>query len=178
LAAVQRDHEEARMEYEKEQSRLAAAHAQMEAEQKAAVIQQQQQLAKRKRFIQYGMIGGVLFLVVLIIIIAVTVTRSGKAMAPTMAPTTSAPKLIPTSAPTLSITEQKQIACNFLELSSLSICQSTTYVTTSLNGTIPTEIGLLTQLTYLDLYSKQLTDTIPSTLGNLVQLTYLNLSNE
>ena len=42
-------------------------------------------------------------------------------------------------------------------------------------GTIPTEIGLLTQLSLLGLSNNQLSGTIPSTLGNLVQLSYLYL---
>ena len=42
-------------------------------------------------------------------------------------------------------------------------------------GTVPTEIGLLTQLSLLGLSNNQLSGTIPSTLGNLVQLSYLYL---
>jgi len=33
------------------------------------------------------------------------------------------------------------------------------------NGSIPTEIGLLADLTYLNLWSNQLTSTIPSEIG-------------
>ncbi len=44
-----------------------------------------------------------------------------------------------------------------------------------LTGTIPSEIGNLTNLTYLCLYHNQLTGTIPSEIGNLTNLTYLNL---
>ena len=63
------------------------------------------------------------------------------------------------------------------------------YKTTSLilyqnqmSGTIPTEIGWLTQLTALGLMSNQLTGTIPCTIptemGLLTQLTYLNSHND
>ena len=55
--------------------------------------------------------------------------------------------------------------------------------TTSLNlsdnqltGSIPSEIGNLTNLTMLYLYSNQLTGEIPPEIGNLTNLTYLNLS--
>ena len=39
-----------------------------------------------------------------------------------------------------------------------------------LNGTIPTELGLLSNMEQLDLYSNQLTGTIPSELGLLSNL--------
>ena len=41
-------------------------------------------------------------------------------------------------------------------------------------GTIPSEVGLLTPLTYLDFYDNDLTSTIPSEIGLLTQLTYLD----
>ena len=46
----------------------------------------------------------------------------------------------------------------------------------SLTGTIPAEIGKLTHLTHLDLVGHRLTGTIPTEIGNLTQLTHLNLS--
>ena len=46
-----------------------------------------------------------------------------------------------------------------------------------LTGSIPPEIGCLTNLTYLHLGSNQLTGEIPSEIGNLTNLTYLNLGN-
>jgi hypothetical protein len=46
----------------------------------------------------------------------------------------------------------------------------------SLTGTIPSELGNLTKLTYIFLFSNSLTDSIPSELGNLTNLTNLNLS--
>jgi len=42
-------------------------------------------------------------------------------------------------------------------------------------GSIPPEIGCLTNLTYLGLYSNQLTGLIPPEIGNLTNLTYLSL---
>jgi len=47
----------------------------------------------------------------------------------------------------------------------------------NLNGTIPTTLGNITNLTNLDLDNNELTAGIPSSLGNLSDLTYLGLNN-
>ncbi len=44
-----------------------------------------------------------------------------------------------------------------------------------LTGSIPPELGNLTNLTWLDLGYNQLTGSIPSEIGNLTNLTFLNL---
>ena len=46
-----------------------------------------------------------------------------------------------------------------------------------LTGEIPVEIGNLTNLTFLDLYNNQLIGTIPPEIGNLTNLIHLNLSD-
>jgi len=46
-----------------------------------------------------------------------------------------------------------------------------------LTGSIPPEIGNLTNLTFLDLGNNQLTGEIPSEMGNLTNLTFLDLGN-
>jgi Leucine-rich repeat (LRR) protein len=80
-----------------------------------------------------------------------------------------------------SITVSFMVACNFLNITNLSDCQNTTKFdmindnVTTVGSTIPNEIGLLTQLTHLDMYGEGLMGTIPSSIGNLVQLTWLNV---
>ncbi|KAK3236421.1 hypothetical protein CYMTET_53444 [Cymbomonas tetramitiformis] len=43
----------------------------------------------------------------------------------------------------------------------------------SLTGTVPTQMGALTQLSYLYLHSNSLTGTVPTQMGALTKLTYL-----
>jgi Leucine-rich repeat (LRR) protein len=74
----------------------------------------------------------------------------------------------------------EQIACNFLSLPSLADCRATASIVgrSSINGTtIPSELGLLTQLTHLSLFSKGLTGTIPQSLALLTQLSFLSFYN-
>jgi hypothetical protein len=96
------------------------------------------------------------------------------------ATTTTSNNVPPTSSsvPNPPVTnEQLATACNFLKVTNLTDCQATTsFSDVTVGNTIPTEIGLLSQLTFLDLRDNQLTGTIPSTLGNLVRLNFLSLS--
>lgn len=74
--------------------------------------------------------------------------------------------------------QQLSVACNFLNFTDLKECAlATVFGGDAVGNTIPTEIGLLTQLTYLDLSFEQLIGTIPSTLGNLGQLIDLSLNS-
>ena len=83
-----------------------------------------------------------------------------------------------------------EIACNFISQRKLSECQTitsfdTSFQTTTVTGdTIPYEIGLLTQLTYLDLRNTVwsssgggTTTAIPASIGNLTLLTHLDFSD-
>ncbi|KAI2505057.1 hypothetical protein MHU86_9413 [Fragilaria crotonensis] len=97
---------------------------------------------------------------------------------PTQAPTSRRPTT--TSKPTPFLTPFG-IACNFLSIRNVTKCRST-FVFDSDNGvtttgsTIPSEIGLLTQLTYLDVEGNSLSSTIPSEIGLLTQLRKLDIS--
>ena len=134
---------------------------------------------------KYGVIGGVTVVVVVVVIVTTTVvvrndkspSNSPAVPVPTIPNTPTPTDPTPTNpSPTRSTEEQIQVACDFLTFTSLSVCQSSTNVSTSLSGTIPTELGLLTQFTLMSLFGNQLTGNIPSTLGDLVQLQYLSLS--
>ncbi len=144
-------------------------------------------------------------LIVAIVIIAVLVTGIGvycgsgncggdntsmtiTAPSPTMVVTTNAPFItssptvitnapLITSSPISALTEQQlTVACNFLNTTNLTACQSKTSfsgIEDTIGNTIPTELGLLTQLQYLDFFNDSLTGTIPSTLANLMELKFL-----
>ena len=71
------------------------------------------------------------------------------------------------------------IACTFLQIAA-SQCEFQDDVDIScltLPGTIPSEIGLLTQVTRLYLFYNEFTGTIPSELGNMINLKYLYLDD-
>ena len=63
------------------------------------------------------------------------------------------------------------------------ICYSIEYTSelglnsSGITGSIPPELGILTNLTYLNLGNNELTGSVPSEIGQLTNLTYLNLSN-
>ena len=84
----------------------------------------------------------------------------------------------PVQAPAIDLT--LVVACSFLSYTTtddLSACQTLTHFNgTTVGNTIPTGIGLLTQLTHLNLSTNLLTSTIPLEIGLLTQLTYLDLS--
>ena len=63
------------------------------------------------------------------------------------------------------------------ELGNLSNLTYLNLGSNSLTGTIPSELGNLTKLTQILLFSNSLTGGIPAELGNLANLTSLNLSN-
>ena len=76
-----------------------------------------------------------------------------------------------------------RVVCDFLSVSSVSACQEIADFDTRMMGdivagsTIPTEIGLLTQLTFLRLFEDGLSGTLPSEVGLLTQLSVLFIVN-
>ena len=110
-----------------------------------------------------GLVGVVVVLVVLNVRPASSASSSS-VPSPTPAPTSLTPELI---------------ACNFLSLPNVTLCRSTAAFDTLTRGdsttgsTIPSEIGLLTQLVALQFYGSSLSSSIPSEIGVLTQLSSL-----
>jgi Leucine-rich repeat (LRR) protein len=63
------------------------------------------------------------------------------------------------------------------EIGSLSQLSFLNFYNNHLTGAIPSEIGSLSQLTTLNIDKNQLTDAIPSAVGSFSYLIYLNLDN-
>ena len=93
----------------------------------------------------------------------------------------SDPTIPPTAVPDSTVmvassTESLTVACNFLSMTDISKCQSmTSFSGPTVGATIPSEIGLLTQLQLIDFLEEELVGSIPSTMGNLIHLTALYL---
>ena len=84
--------------------------------------------------------------------------------------------VVATTMPTRPTIQQMYVACAFLNTPDISECQTMTSFRNATNGTtIPTEIGWLTQLTWLTLANQALTGSMPSTLGNLTELIHLDV---
>ncbi|KAI2507894.1 hypothetical protein MHU86_6552 [Fragilaria crotonensis] len=139
----------------------------------------------QRPFYRWILVGSTLFTTGLIVVVIVLVTRPSAApgssllQPPTLAPSEASP---PTPVPSLLTPEQ--IACNFLSTPNVTMCRSKVVFDSWNNGnigdnttgsTIPTEIGLMTQLTYLDFYNNQLNSTVPSEIGLLSNLTLLSI---
>lgn len=104
-----------------------------------------------------------------------------------MAPTNpSSPSFFPPSAASRPTTEQTptgnhQIACSWIGVDNVDACLSIVNIgagsmPSTGTGSIPTELGMLTQLTRLDLFtSNTLSGSIPTQLGMLTQLTNFQL---
>jgi hypothetical protein len=113
-------------------------------------------------------VGNVLLILLLVVGIVVLVLFLTKTVGGT-----------PTATPAPSLASEK-IACDFIGQPSLTVCRNTLRVDidSTFNGsTIPTEIGLLTQLTYLDFNLNDATAaTIPSSISKLTLLTHLDFN--
>ncbi|KAI2503178.1 hypothetical protein MHU86_11281 [Fragilaria crotonensis] len=85
----------------------------------------------------------------------------------------------PAAAPAPISSTSVRIACNFLSISNVTVCRSTFLFDTNADdkttgSSIPSEIGLLTQLTLLNFAYIGLTSAIPSEIGLLTQLSILD----
>lgn len=121
-----------------------------------------------------AMFAGATCIIIVAIVVPVILSSSNQAAPPK---TNTAPTSAPTFDPTLS---PEQIACNFIARTNLVDCRSTLEVITpsiAQGATIPSEIGLLTQLTHLELDFIPLVGTIPPSLSNLSRLIFLSLFN-
>jgi hypothetical protein len=124
------------------------------------------------RWIWVGSIFLACGLVVAVVVLVVVVNRPQSAATSISVSPTPVP---PSLAPELN-------ACNFLSVPDLTECRSKVKfesydaVDKTSGSTIPSEIGLLTQLTYFSLKYEGLSSTIPSEIGLLNQLTLLDLS--
>jgi hypothetical protein len=104
--------------------------------------------------------GSILFACGLVVTVVVLVVRPSMVSSTSWRPTSLLPEAI---------------ACNFLSISNVTYCQSIFKFSTKTTGsTIPSEIGVLTQLTFLDFSDQSLTSAIPSEIGLLTQLTVLD----
>jgi Leucine-rich repeat (LRR) protein len=125
----------------------------------------------RPSFLTAMIVLSVCIIVVAIVVPIVIMGQNGS--------TTDAPTIENnTTDPTQDQSTQIQIACNFLSIPNVTECRSTVTFDsdTTTGSTIPSEIGLLTQLTWLSFAYNQLTSTIPSEIGLLTQLTLLSFS--
>ncbi|KAI2502056.1 hypothetical protein MHU86_12375 [Fragilaria crotonensis] len=142
----------------------------------------------QRPFYRWVFVGSVVFACILlgtVVVLVVGVIRPGSADSPSSAPTRTAPvSPSPTPAPTSPLAPE-EIACNFLSMTSLAECQAAVTFDSyrnssahSTNGTrIPTEVGLLTQLTLLDLTGNGLTGSIPSSISGLTNLNTLSFGS-
>lgn len=101
----------------------------------------------------------------------------------TISPTSSAPA--DDGSPVLSSDEKYQIACDFLSIPNLAQCratkkfdvlfydQSSGSFDNTFGSTIPSEIGLMTQMTHMSFAGEDLIGSIPSTFSSLTLLTSL-----
>ncbi|KAI2502428.1 hypothetical protein MHU86_12004 [Fragilaria crotonensis] len=123
--------------------------------------------------------------IVLLVVLVALPRPKGETSPPTFPPSATTPTsppvtLSPTAIPTSSMTSE-EIACEFIGRPSLDECRNTIFFTTLINAgdkvngtTIPSEIGLLTQLVVLSLESNGLTGSIPLSISQLTLLQLLS----
>ena len=113
-------------------------------------------------------VGNCLFFVGVVVLVMYLTKVIGGTPPTTLPPQTSTPTWPP-------LTPGEEIACNFIGHPSSSDCR-TTYSFDGVNGdevngtTIPSEIGLLIQLTTLNFFTSKLNGSIPSSISYLTKL--------
>jgi hypothetical protein len=138
----------------------------------------------QRRFYRGALIGSVMITCILVgVVVALLARPTGNSnsaltpVEPVPSPTMSAPQTDSnpptTSAPTVDLASER-IACDFIAQPSLSDCRLQRTVNAKNGLTIPSEIGLLTKLTYLPLENAALTGNIPTTICNLTELRHLS----
>ena len=117
-------------------------------------------------------VGSVLLACILVGVVVGLLVRPSGNVNPSPTPVEPvAPPLTP--APTIN-SASEQIACDFIAQTSLSECRLQRTVVQKKGLTIPSEIGLLTKLTYLSLENSGLTGSIPESIGSLTELRHLS----
>jgi Leucine-rich repeat (LRR) protein len=130
----------------------------------------------QRRWISLGSILFACALLVVVVVVLVVRPQSTASSSSLTSPTTAPVTAAPTTQEPTSLTPE-QIACNFLSFANVTKCQSIFEFSDKTTGsTIPSEIGVLTQLTFLDFTSQSLTSTIPREIGLLTQLTLLDFN--
>jgi hypothetical protein len=139
----------------------------------------------QRRFYRWILVGSTLFTCGLIVVVIVLVTRPRAAVSSSsLSPPTLAPRKGSPPTPVATSLTPEQIACQFLSIPNVTECRLKVMFDSWNDGnkgdkttgsTIPSEVGLMTQLTYLDFYNNQLNSTIPSEIGLLSNLTLLSI---
>jgi Leucine-rich repeat (LRR) protein len=138
----------------------------------------------QRHFYRGALIGSVMTTCILVgVVIALLARPTGNSnsaltpVEPVPLPTMLAPQTESnpptTPAPTVNLASE-QIACDFIAQPSLSDCRLQRTVVKKNGLFIPSEIGLLTKLTYLSLENAALTGNVPTTICNLTELRHLS----
>ncbi|KAI2501663.1 hypothetical protein MHU86_12787 [Fragilaria crotonensis] len=142
------------------------------------------------------LLGAVIVLFVVLFRPSASATTSSASLSPTTPATpttTDSPSLAPVSeshtvtrsAPPSTVPPSwtpEQVACTFLSISNVAKCRTTVKFDLINNGgtptgsTIPSEVGLLTQMRFVSFSYNHLSGNIPSEIGLLTQLTELGFS--
>jgi hypothetical protein len=136
---------------------------------------------RKKCWLLWGAIGGLVLLVVIVVVVVISMKdqstlSSASSSGASSPPPTPRPTTPPSTTPMPTV-EPLQLICAWLSLSLTSCPSASSASPLGDLGSIPTQIGLLTSLTHLNLSNNGLTGSIPFQIGKLTSLTYLGLSH-